>query len=329
MDLYICSTPYHLMVSLSFISKSKKESIIYISTHDNKLFSYFKNHVVKRLIKFKYIYKVFLRKRNNFLEKIYIEKLYDYYEYLNLWKKFIEIDTVFNFVWNPYTLYTPSNYIYKKINNDIIFVEEGANLYSFEKPTRIKLLIKKYFFGVSNDFYRDKKLKKILVHYPEKYPIHLKDKLVKFQLKYLLQDLNESEKVNIATIFLESDEIKKLLLLKKYKNIALLLTQPFSEDGYMLEHEKISLYSNILRNELKNYNVILKIHPRELTAYGFKNVLELKNIFPSELFNLLDIKFEIAIGICTSAVHLVDAVKKVNLDESFFERGKKNEVSKN
>ncbi|MCS4456971.1 alpha-2,8-polysialyltransferase family protein [Clostridium botulinum] len=156
-----------------------------------------------------------------------------------------------------------------------------------------------------------------MVQFPEKYPEHLKDKLVYLDLNSMVNKINSDVQKNIVNIFVDK------LNMYDFKNKSLLiLSQPLSEDGYIKEEEKIELYKHIIDTHGQDYNIILKKHPREKTIYNFSQSLELDGNFPSEVFKLLDIKFEKAIGICTGAIKFVDAKEAFNIDEDFLKKCK-------
>ncbi|AUM88654.1 exopolysaccharide biosynthesis protein [Clostridium botulinum] len=314
MNLYVCSTPYHLFVTLCDIANKDVKSYIYLSTPDYNVFRMFLKYKEKLSI-FKNIEKVWVRKRNNFYERLFIEEIKDELEYKRL-KKIIISSNVIIFPWNPYSLFSPSEYIFKYAK-EVRLIEDGANLYVMRKPSKLSRLVKKYIYRRDLEFYRDEKITEVMVQFPEKYPEHLKDKLVYLDLNSMVNKINSDVQKNIVNIFVDK------LNMYDFKNKSLLiLSQPLSEDGYIKEEEKIELYKHIIDTHGQDYNIILKKHPREKTIYNFSQSLELDGSFPSEVFKLLDIKFEKAIGICTGAIKFVDAKEAFNIDEDFLKKCK-------
>ncbi|WLR41586.1 alpha-2,8-polysialyltransferase family protein [Bacillus carboniphilus] len=320
MNLYICSTTYHIYVSLCIHMASRKKGILYLTTNNKKTYKVFLE-LEKKILQIGLMDEVVIRHRGRLKEHLYIENIIDRNEY----KKFkgkVENGTVYNFGWNPYTLFVSSNFLYKKLNN-FIFVEDGANVYAFAKPTKRTLLLKKYLYGINSDFYKNEKVKKILVQYPEKYQSHLKNKLEHLNLNSLVSKLSDIEIQKIIQAFVTNDELKKLNALSTDNSI-IFLTQPLSEDGFISEKEKITLYKKLVKEYGDGHKIIIKKHPRETTKYCFDNILEIDASFPSELFSLLGIKFSKAIGICTSAINTIDAKEKFNVDEKFLMNLKEN-----
>ncbi|MEG2256476.1 MAG: glycosyltransferase family 52, partial [Cetobacterium sp.] len=82
----------------------------------------------------------------------------------------------------------------------------------------------------------------------------------------------------------------------------ILFTQPLSEDNIITEEEKIEIYLKIIKKYPKD-RLIIKTHPREKTNYKniFKEYLVLDNPFPFEILNILDVKFNKAITLFSTA----------------------------
>ncbi|WP_339165024.1 polysialyltransferase family glycosyltransferase [Siminovitchia sp. FSL W7-1587] len=321
MNFYICSTPYHIFISLCHLYSDVRKGVFYLTTHDSnseQLFVLLK----ERLNKLEKVEDVIIRKRSKLMERLLIEECKDRILFNRVKKHLNNNSTVFLFPWNPYSLYTISNYIYKKAKS-VIFLEDGANLFLYPEPSKLNLFVKKYLYRISTDFYLDKRLKKIMVQYPERYPKHLFEKLEYLDLKPMFNHLNNMEKDLIIGVFLEEKKANMLLDFKQ-KDSIIILTQPLSEDGYITEKEKIMLYKDIIDTH-KEYQIVIKKHPRERTVYGINEIIELDGSFPSEIFSMLDIGFKKAVGVCTSAISGINAEEKYNTDENFLQRGKNND----
>ena len=90
----------------------------------------------------------------------------------------------------------------------------------------------------------------------------------------------------------------------------------------MKEEEKIEIYNSIVNYYSKYGKVVVKIHPRDTTHYDFPEDMILEGGYPSELLNILGIRFRFAIGICTSAIETAEAEIKINLNDNFLKDGK-------
>lgn len=136
-------------------------------------------------------------------------------------------------------------------------------------------------------------------------PNELKKKVIKLDIKKLFNSLTNEEKEKLFNIF-----SLKLDILNKIENKILLLTQPLSEDGVMIENEKIGLYKDIQKKFKGNF--VIKSHPREQTDYRkyFPEVYILPKNFPAELFLFIDAKLsEVVTIFSTAALNLKGSYK--------------------
>lgn len=314
MKFYVCATPYHLFITLCRIFAYKEESYIYLSTHDHNVFKIF-NAYRENILKITYVKDVYLRKRGNIKERLFLEDIVDKIEYRSLKNK-INKSHVIIFPWNLYSLFSPAEYIFKYATR-VTLIEEGANLYAMKKPSNKFLFIKKYIYGRNLEFYKSDKIDKILVQFPKRYPNYLQRKIEKFDINNIINLLEEKEKKEIASILSNDIDIDKI-----NNESIIILTQPLSEDGFISIDEKKEIYKEIIFKYKSEYDIILKKHPRETTKYDYNidNLIELNGDFPSEVFKLLDVKFKKAIGICTSAVKFIDAEERINIDEDFIKK---------
>lgn len=313
-DVYICSTPYHIYISFLLIFSEKKKSSIYLTTSDKDLLLYF-NYLSKNA-PYSDLFEIKVRndsKRNNIFDRLTSSSDINYLNELKKESRDIRLSI---FPWNPYVLYTISQSFFKS-NEEIRLIEDGANVYAFPKPKFWKLLAKRILFGYDLKFYNNENVKEILVQFPEKYTMFPKEKLRKLELKTLEKNLSISEQHFLVTLFSKFDFYS---ISKSKKKVNLVLTQPLSEDGYISEEEKIRKYSQIIESIDKDELILIKKHPRDKTNYLFKNVIELERQFPSELFNLVDIKFQKVITICSSAVDNLDAKEKIQTEPYFLQK---------
>lgn len=314
MRFYVCATPYHLFITLCDILDKKEKSCIYLSTHDQNVFNLFQNYE-KDLIKFEYVENVYIRKRGDIKERLFIESIIDKIEYRKI-KEIIHKSHVIIFPWNPYSLFSPAEYIFNCAKK-VTLIEEGANLYSMKEPSKLFLFIKKNIYRRNTDFYKSEKISEIIVQFPNLYPKHLANSLVKLDLEEMTNKLNLEQRNNMIKILANGLELSNF-----NKEYIIVLTQPLSEDKFITEHEKKNIYYDIIKKYKSNYNVILKKHPREKTIYnyGLEDIIELDGMFPSEIFKLTDVKFKKAIGLCTSAVKFINAEEAFNIDENFIKK---------
>ncbi|MBR4927721.1 MAG: hypothetical protein IKY98_05280 [Alphaproteobacteria bacterium] len=110
------------------------------------------------------------------------------------------------------------------------------------------------------------------------------DKLIKFDIQALWNELSEEHKNKIADIFNMS---AKDLSTAASRSIVL-ITQPLSEDKMMSESDKVALYSRIVNNYGVD-NVVMKPHPREKTNWAkiFPDMPIIPRQIPVELLTKL------------------------------------------
>lgn len=199
------------------------------------------------------------------------------------------------------SIYSPI-FIQKKC--DLFLLEDGlGNYVNYKKKsfvTRIYQQIIKIFLGRPYLKYggRSKEVKKIYLTGLAPIPEDIAHKVEVINLKELWGKKTLEEQSEILEIFSFDLDIKEKI---KGRDI-ILFTQPLSEDNVITEEEKIEIYSKIIKKYPKD-RLIIKIHPREKTNYKdiFKEYLVLDNPFPFEILNLLDVKFNKAITLFSTA----------------------------
>lgn len=315
MDVYVCSTLYHVYLSLIMNFNKKKQSIIILSSHDKEMQKIFEIIVKKNnntLTTF------ILRNRSRFLDNLFIERIYD----KNFIKK-LELknsDSIFLFGWNKYYLYRTCYPFYKNFNN-LYLIEESAISYLIPKPSFFKRIVLE-LFGLNDSFMNSDKVKKIFVQSPEKYSKVLEEKIEKIDYKNFISNISQDQKEKLVSILLNNDDYEKITKIKNVNSV-LILTQPLSEDGYETEINKIKIYEMIINEQLSSNakrKIYLKPHPRDTTNYKFEKVETIGKNFPSEIFELLNIRFDLVIGVCTSAINQINALNHVNIKPNYFDK---------
>lgn len=158
-------------------------------------------------------------------------------------------------------------------------LEDGIGNYR-KPPKSIFERIKSLLAGGKTWGYSDNATKVQLTKLSE-IPDELKRKTEVFDIQNLWRSLSSREKSLILNVFPIPDKVIYTA------SLTVLLTQPFSEDGVLTEHEKISLYGNIIINYPEG--LVIKPHPRELTDYTTHfNCNVLDHTFPFQLLMLIN-----------------------------------------
>ena len=143
-------------------------------------------------------------------------------------------------------------------------------------------------------------------------PEIIKNKVEIINLKNKWEKLPLNKKSDILNIFnLNTDELEKIR--KTENNKILLITQPFSEDKFMSEEEKIELYKNIIKQYDFN-EILIKPHPRETTNYNkiFPKIKVIRGNFPLEILMVLGVKFKEVVTVYSTAALNFKGICNIN-----------------
>lgn len=189
--------------------------------------------------------------------------------------------------------------LYAKILK-VNLLEDGLKNYSIKKieVSKVQKKLISFFWGIEEIEEVPREIEKIYLTGLASIPKNIINKVEIINLKKLWQNKTFDEQKEILNIF--SFELNMEEKIKNKKII--LFTQPLSEDGIISEEEKIEIYSKIIEKYPKK-KLIIKTHPREKTNYEqlFSEYLVLNKPFPFEILNLLEIKFEKAITLFSTA----------------------------
>lgn len=192
-------------------------------------------------------------------------------------------------------------------NMKINLLEDGMLNYTPQNWKRKTYLILKGLNKNYKPYGRENNVEKIYLTGLAPIPEEIAHKVEIINLKKLWDNKTSDEQNEILDIFSFDLNIKEKI---KGRDI-ILFTQSLSEDNIITENEKIEIYLKIIKKYPKD-KLIIKTHPREKTNYKniFKEYLVLDNPFPFEILNLLDIKFNKAITLfSTAALGLGENVK--------------------
>lgn len=191
-------------------------------------------------------------------------------------------------------------YVYD-LASKVRFFEEGLGIYS-KKYSLVYRCV--YFFLRLPDFYgRDQKVEEVLLTNPGEFKCP-ESKKNKWHLNDYEKNLSFDNKILIQNIFLgEMFFFDEFLSANK----TLIVGQPLSEDGHMLEEEKNNLYQLIVEKMTGKNKIFFKPHPREVFDYrGFfpEDVVVISADIPIEVFNIIDgLSFEFGITFSSTALN--------------------------
>lgn len=310
-NLYICHTYYHVLISIIKQLKSDTKSDIILSANVMDNFLTNNSILVKKLIESKIFNDVII------------------FDYSKIEKKYVKHFLYINRIWLGNKIIRRKEYDFKKYKRIYIFNDRTLVGYLINKEKIFYNLLEdgtdcfksshKTFFN-NKDFNIKKYIKKKLKIYEvAESPMiasievnHKKDlfinnhNIIEQSKEKLISCLNSQEKEKILKIFI--DNLQEIIV---PIGSSLILTQPLYEDNLLKnEEEKVNLYKKIIKKYTSGEKIVLKTHPRETTDY-FKYFKEEKNIviieekFPIEVLNFLDIKFKRVISVASTAINLI------------------------
>ncbi len=303
--VYICETVYHVMLATLLLRG--EDNLILCTTHEKKNMENFRKLRTKSIPEAYFL----MRFRDSRKENLGLEMLEDRRILSTLQEQygFRNFDLV-NFAWSANSIDRSSAYYYKKCRR-ATFYEEGA-MGCIGVPQSKKKLLVKQLLGIPVRFHGDKKLQAVYVQNPDLYDDRFGDKLRSFDLCSLMEDSQVGSRV--VGLFMDEEKAEKM---SDINGKSIIFTQPLSEDGYISEERKVEIYS-VICDWFNSEQTILKIHPRDTSDYAAVKANVLRETFPGELFDVLGVRFDAAVGICTSAVNNVDAAHPVNLNPDFL-----------
>ena len=305
MTVYVCETVYHVMLATLLLRG--QNNLIICTTHEKTNMQSFSKLRLRAIPEAHFL----LRFRDAKKERFGLEMLKDYNILRRLQEnyEFIKFDLV-NFAWSANSIDRSSALYYKRCRR-AVFYEEGA-MGSLNTPQSKKTLLIKRLLGIPVHFHNDKKLDGIYVQNPSLYDERFDKKIRSFNLRSLME--NSQVGGRVVELFMDQEKAQKMA---DVNGKSIVFTQPLSEDGYITEDRKYEIYSTIC-DWFDSDHTLLKLHPRDTGEYPGVRATVLRETFPGELFDVLGVRFEAAVGVCTSAVNNVDANYAVNINPDFL-----------
>lgn len=176
-----------------------------------------------------------------------------------------------------------SYFLYEFAEQGIEMIEDGARTY-VKRHSNFEQFVKTYITNTPIGGGFDTEIKTIHAQFPDDLPLHLRTKAKELNIRKETARLDDVSKKEIFDLFLPNMSFQL-----KEGNLALILTQPISED-FVVKNEsvKLEIYRDLISKVPPHLNVVLKTHPRETTKYEehFTNITVLPALFPIEIFGL-------------------------------------------
>ena len=306
--MYICVTPYQLLLTILKIEDSKSELVLQEGITDKEIISnlskerIFKKIDILNMLIFDGVKKYIINKR----------------EMAGFITRFKGVDDIYT-----YNDHTPIGWILDKYKIKYNLIEDGYDFFSykyidfrnriFTKKSTIqdyKDLLKHLFFlrrtkgpGFSK-YCQSIEVNDISV-VPKDERYH---KFKEVPRKELFENITEERKQLILRVF----DVEELSEVKD--NSVLILTQPLSIDGLMDSDDKqYGFYKKICDKYIsERYEVYLKPHPRDTITYEKINGVKLiAQTVPMELIEMVsDVKFERIITHSSTAINFLTCGKE-------------------
>lgn len=316
--MYICVTPYQLLLTILKIEDSKSELVLQEGITDKEIISnlskerIFKKIDILNMLIFDGVKKYIINKR----------------EMAGFITRFKGVDDIYT-----YNDHTPIGWILDKYKIKYNLIEDGYDFFSykyidfrnriFTKKSTIqdyKDLLKHLFFlrrtkgpGFSK-YCQSIEVNDISV-VPKDERYH---KFKEVPRKELFENITEERKQLILRVF----DVEELSEVKD--NSVLILTQPLSIDGLMDSDDKqYGFYKKICDRYLsEGYEVYLKPHPRDTITYEKMNGVKLiAQTVPMELIEMVsDVEFERIITHSSTAINFLTCGKEKEVFYDFNTR---------
>lgn len=313
--IFVCSSPYNILIAASLIMKADLygKCALILPTYSLKNINYF-NEIILKMEQKGIICEV-INKKNMMHRALGLSDIENRAVMKRVLNKLHTQKHEFflvNHTWNKALVCYPAS-LWFRYCKESIFIEEGYAQIATpdEKPFVLWL---KWLYGNQREFWKDGRVKGIYVQNKEMFSDYPIPELKQFTLNI---DFQEEEKQELIGLFVNYQDRIEIERLRKEAD-GILYTQPISEDGYVKEEDKVRIYKDIIQYYSKYGKIFVKVHPRDMTQYDFQEEMILKGNYPSELLNILGIKFKFAIGLCTSAVETANADVRINLNERFL-----------
>lgn len=299
-NTYICYTIYHLLISLVNIFDNKNV--------DDKLI--ITTRIVDANIYKERICKYYPGIKVQIVDDNYFKKTGLYYK-KNTHKYFNELIKENNNIINIFNDFTQIGYYLHRNKIEYKLQEDGCDCLKHPTsiaPNKLKNKIKNLLTNTPRYHGFSKYCTTIYVNDLNGLPNDIrKNKYIKKSKKNMFYNISPEDKIKLLNIFnVQSLYIKEPAVL--------ILTQPL-EKHFTTDESRYNFYKNIVHKYLSEYNVYLKVHPRDNIDYSNLGINIISRSIPVELLSFaIDKEFEIGVTYFSTALDSLDFVKsKVSL----------------
>lgn len=309
-QVYICGTYFHVYASiLKELYRSDKtgKSLLILNDHtpglENIIPALRENHFFDEFLVVPFR-KIESAERNNgsFLSRVFFRnramiRAVEANSDIGRFESFIRESEINSFyLWGYPTAY----FVFRFAGNYLRIIEDGARNYII-RIRKAKLLKRKYVLRTYIGDGFDTAVKEINLQSPEQLDPRLRHKGTHFNLKEMQDNLSPADNQRILNVFMKGEGIT----LNNRKKV-LIITQPLSEDNFVTEAYKLSLYAEMIDEHAAGHDVYIKPHPRELTDYRKqlgRDFIEIPRSFPLEMFDLMqNIRFDKGVTLFSSGI---------------------------
>lgn len=320
--LYVCSTPYHVLISILKQMQSHVKSDLVIC---DDVVGF--DELAERVRRNRIFNQVFILNQIDYTvpAKIFFTKPFLIHVYK---RRVLKKKLLFDFgAYDQIYIYHDGTAIGQYLNDLHIkyhLVEDSLNFYQRIRSTSQFNIVGEYTV-----------VKKLLCffnigYHPLGYSRYVLDIEVNDKKNILFYDKNviEVPRKNLTSnLSLENKRILSNIFDYTSFNliggkVALILTEPLDKDWSISSDEQIRLYRFIVDDLVeKKYLVHIKPHPRDNCNYEDFNCILLSRFFPVELMDLIDnIFFDVVISISSSSLYSIKSKSHVCLGREFINR---------
>lgn len=297
MNVYICSTYYHILIAVIKCMESTEKNDIVVTHYIPNCKGIYQKLVDADICNHVYLFEDLDLKPQNLKERlfwrkrIFIEKIesnldFDFskYDNINIFMDYVWVARYLKDKHIHYNIIEDSLDVFKFIYKSpyAFMVIKKKSLKNFTKAI-VKLLFP-YNFHCYKYYTDSEYVDSIEIN--DKEGIYLKDsdRIKVLPKKQLFANLTEANKNTILGLFSIGDSITKV------ENIAVIFTYAFVTDKVIkTDEEQFKMYQKLCHKYSESYTVLIKPHPRDAVNYDdLVGATVLSKEFPSEIINFIN-----------------------------------------